>query len=214
MKTKLLFLFAWLMLATTGCSSDEPRTELPDTPSEEKPEEPIEPSGDKKVLVVYFSHTGNTRTIAGYIHDTVKSDLMEIKTADTYTDDYDALLAQIREEVASEYCPPLTTKIENISSYDVVFIGYPIWVETAAPPIRSFLTTHDLAGKTVVPFCTSGTSSAEASYRLVRSLCPQSTVLEGIQIRRGTYDTAYDRVTAWLQRLGIVKLNNGNSDEK
>lgn len=214
MKTKLLFLFAWLMLATTGCSSDEPRTELPDTPSEEKPEEPVEPSGDKKVLVVYFSHTGNTRTIAGYIHDTVKSDLMEIKTADTYTDDYDALLAQIREEVASEYCPPLTTKIENISSYDVVFIGYPIWVETAAPPIRSFLTTHDLAGKTVVPFCTSGTSSAEASYRLVRSLCPQSTVLEGIQIRRGTYDTAYDRVTAWLQKLGIVKLNNGNSDEK
>lgn len=80
MKTKLLFLFAWLMLAITGCSADEPRTELPDTPSEEKPEEPVEPSGDKKVLVVYFSHTGNTRTIAGYIHDTVKSDLMEIKT--------------------------------------------------------------------------------------------------------------------------------------
>lgn len=214
MKTKLLFLFAWLMLATTGCSADEPRTELPDTPSEEKPEEPVEPSGDKKVLVVYFSHTGNTRTIAGYIHDTVKSDLMEIKTADTYTDDYDALLAQIREEVASEYCPPLTTKIENISSYDVVFIGYPIWVETAAPPIRSFLTTHDLAGKTVVPFCTSGTSSAEESYLLVRVLCPQSTVLEGIQIRRGTYDTAYDRVTAWLRKLGIVKLNNDKGDEK
>lgn len=214
MKTKLLFLFAWIMLATTGCSADEPRTELPDTPSEEKPEEPVEPSGDKKVLVVYFSHTGNTRTIAGYIHDTVKSDLMEIKTADTYTDDYDALLAQIREEVASEYCPPLTTKIENISSYDVVFIGYPIWVETAAPPIRSFLTTHDLAGKTVVPFCTSGTSSAEESYRLVRVLCPQSTVLEGIQIRRGTYDTAYDRVTAWLRKLGIVKLNNDKGDEK
>ena len=165
-------------------------------------------------MVVYFSHTGNTRTIAGYIHDTVKSDLMEIKTADTYTDDYDALLAQIREEVASEYCPPLTTEIENISSYDVVFIGYPIWVETAAPPIRSFLTTHDLAGKTVVPFCTSGTSSAEESYRLVRVLCPQSTVLEGIQIRRGTYDTAYDRVTAWLRKLGIVKLNNDKGDEK
>ncbi|KAA5381982.1 flavodoxin [Phocaeicola dorei] len=202
------------MLATTGCSADEPRTELPDTPSEEKPEEPVEPSGDKKVLVVYFSHTGNTRTIAGYIHETVKSDLVEIKTVDTYTDDYDTLLEQIRKEVASEYCPPLTTKIEDISSYDVVFIGYPIWVETAAPPIRSFLTTHDLAGKTVVPFCTSGTSSAEASYRLVRSLCPQSTVLEGIQIRRGTYDTAYDRVVAWLQKLGIANLNNEKGDEK
>ena len=128
--------------------------------------------------------------------------------------DYDTLLAQIREEVASGYCPPLTTNIENLSSYDVIFIGYPIWVETAAPPIRTFLTTHDLAGKTVVPFCTSGTSSAEASYRLVRSLCPQSTVLEGIQIRRGTYDTAYERVIAWLQEIGIVELNNEGNDEK
>ena len=152
MKTKLLFLFAWLMSVTTSCSADEPRSELPDTPSEERPKEPVEPSGNKKVLVVYFSHTGNTRTIAGYIHKTVKSDLVEIKTVDTYTDDYDALLAQVRKEVADEYCPPLSTTVENISSYDMVFIGYPIWVETAAPPIRSFLTTHDLAGKTVVPF--------------------------------------------------------------
>ena len=150
MKTKLLFLFVWLMLAITGCSAGEPQTEESTTPPVEKTEEPVEPSGDKKVLIVYFSHTGNTRTIAGYIHDTVKSDLVEIQTADTYTDDYDTLLAQIREEVASGYCPPLTTNIENLSSYDVIFIGYPIWVETAAPPIRTFLTTHDLAGRTVV----------------------------------------------------------------
>lgn len=214
MEKKILLLLTWLMLAVTGCSADEPRTESPDTPPADKPEEPLEPSGDKKVLVVYFSHTGNTRTIAGYIHETVKSDLVEIKTVDTYTDDYDTLLAQIREEVASGYCPPLTTKIENLSSYDVIFIGYPIWVETAAPPVRSFLTTHDLAGKTVVPFCTSGTSSAEASYRLIRSLCPKSTVLEGIQIRRGTYDTAYERVIAWLQKIGVVELNQEESDER
>jgi len=214
MKTKILFLLAWLMATATACSADEPQKELPDITPEEKTEEPTEPSGNKKVLVVYFSHTGNTRTIAGYIHETVKSDLVEIKTVETYTDDYDTLLEQIRKEVASEYCPPLTTKIKNISSYDMVFIGYPIWVETAAPPIRTFLMIHDLTGKTVVPFCTSGTSSAEASYRLVRSLCPKSTVLEGIQIRRGTYDTAYDRVIAWLQKLGIVKQNNDKGDEK
>ena len=178
MEKKILLLLAWLMLAVTGCSANDPQTDSPDTPPVEKPEEPAEPSGNRKILIVYFSHTGNTRTIAGYIHDTVKSDLVEIETVDTYTDDYDTLLAQIREEVATEYCPPLTTRIEDIDLYDVIFIGYPIWVETAAPPIRSFLTTHDLAGKTVVPFCTSGTSSAEASYRLIRSLCPQSTVLE------------------------------------
>ena len=205
MKTKILLLFAWLMATATGCSADEPRKELPDTPPAEKPEEPTAPAGDRKALIVYFSHTGNTRTIAGYIHDMVESDMVELKTKNAYTDDYDTLLAQVRREVADEYCPPLATRIENISSYDVIFVGYPIWVETAAPPVRTFLTSYDLSGKTVVPFCTSGTSSAETSYRLVRSLSPHSTVLEGIQIRRGTYDTARERVTEWLRRIGIVE---------
>lgn len=201
---KIFLLFMVSLLATTGCSAE---SASPDTPPVVKPDEPQEPAGGKKVLVVYFSHTGNTRTIAGYINEIVSSNLVELKTTAAYTNDYDSLLAQVRGEVSSAYCPPLTAQVEDITSYDVVFIGYPIWVETAAPPIRTFLTTHDLAGKTVVPFCTSGTSSAEASYRLVRSLCPQSTVLEGIQIRRGTYDTAYARVAAWLEKIGIVGPN-------
>lgn len=213
MKTKIFLLFAWTMLTTTSCSAEGTPSDEPETTPVEKPDEPAEPSGGRKVLVVYYSHTGNTRTIAGYIHDTVKSDLVEIKTVDTYTDDYDTLLAQIREEVATSYCPPITTKIEDIASYDVIFVGYPIWVETAAPPIRTFLTNHDFAGKTIVPFCTSGTSSAEASYQLVRNLCPKSTVLEGIQIRRGTYDTAYERVAEWLQKIDIVELNDQTGNE-
>ena len=208
MKTRLLFLFAWLMATATGCSADEPRKDLPDTPPAEKPEEPAKPADNRKVLIVYFSHTGNTRTIASYIHDMLESDMVELKTEDTYTDDYDTLLAQIRQEVADEYCPPLATRIENISSYDIIFVGYPIWVETAAPPVRTFLTFYDLSDKTVVPFCTSGTSSAETRYRLVCSLCPHSTVLEGIQIRRGTYDTARERVAGWLQKIGLVESNN------
>ena len=213
MKTKIFLLFAWAMLTTTSCSAEGTPSDEPETTPVEKPDEPAEPSGDRKVLVVYFSHKGNTRTISGYIHDTRKSDLVEIKTVDTYTDDYDTLLAQIREEVATSYCPTITTKIEDIASYDVIFVGYPIWVETAAPPIRTFLINHDFAGKTIVPFCTSGTSSAEASYRLVRNLCPQATVLEGIQIRRGTYDTAYKRVAEWLQKIDIVELNDQTGNE-
>lgn len=66
MKTKLLFLFAWLMLAITGCSAGEPQTDLPSTSPVEKPEEPVEPSGDKKVLIAYFS----IRVIPGRLPDT------------------------------------------------------------------------------------------------------------------------------------------------
>lgn len=213
MKTKVLsLLLAGVMLTVTGCHAEEQEPQEPQTPPTETPEnpdtpeEPSEPTGDGKALVVYFSHTGNTRTIAGYVHEMVEgSDMVELETVDAYTDDYDTLLAQVREEVANGYCPPLATQIADLPSYDVIFVGYPIWVETAAPPIRTFLTTHDLSGKTVIPFCTSGTSSAEASFRLVRSLCPNSTVLDGIQIRRGTYDTARERVAEWLQQIGIVK---------
>lgn len=213
MKTKFFLLFAWTMLATTSCSAENTPADEPEVPATNEPNEPTDPTGGQKVLVVSFSHTGNTRTIAGYIHNAIKSDLIEIKTTDTYTDDYNTLLAQIREEVAASYCPPLATQFGDIASYDVIFVGYPIWVETVAPPIRTFLTMHNLAGKTIVPFCTSGTSSAEASYRLVRSLCPQSTVLEGIQIRRGTYDTAHARVLEWLQKIGVSELINQTSDE-
>lgn len=213
MKTKVLsLLLAGFMLMVTGCHAEEQEPQEPQTPPTETPEdpdtpeEPSEPTGDGKALVVYFSHTGNTRTIAGYVHEMVEgSDMVELETVDAYTDDYDTLLAQVREEVANGYCPPLTTQTADLPSYDVIFVGYPIWVETAAPPIRTFLTTHDLSGKTVIPFCTSGTSSAEASFRLVRSLCPNSTLLEGIQIRRGTYDTARERVAEWLQQIGIVR---------
>lgn len=76
MKTKILLLFAWLMATATGCSADESRKDLSDMPPAEK----------LKAQIVYFSHTGNTRTIAGYIHDMVKSDMMELETEDTYTD--------------------------------------------------------------------------------------------------------------------------------
>lgn len=204
MKTKILWLLTWIMMTVSGCSAEEVKADLPDNTDSENPAVPTE---TPKVLIVYFSHTGNTRTIAGYIHDAVESDMIELQTKEPYTDDYDTLLEQARKEIAAGYCPPLTTQIDSIDSYDVIFVGYPIWVETAAPPIRTFLTTHDFSGKTIVPFCTSGTSSAEASYRLVQSLCPNSTVLKGIQIRRGTYDTAQERVAAWLLEIGFVASN-------
>ena len=122
MKTKILFLFAWLMATATGCSADEPHKELPDTPPAENTEDPTAPAGDRKVLIIYFSHTGNTRTIAGYIHDMVKSDMVELETEDTYTDDYDTLLAQIRQEVADEYCPPFATRSENMLDTDKRYV--------------------------------------------------------------------------------------------
>lgn len=213
-----LAFLATLAAVMASCNDNEP--EHPENTEQEssKPVNPDNASDDEtdnekesepetvgKILVAYYSHSGNTQTIAGYIHDAVGGDIVKIETVTPYPSDYDEHLAQARREVADGYLPPLKTKVDNIADYDVVFVGYPIWVETAAPPIASFLASHDLKGKTVVPFCTSGTSSAAASYRLVGSYCKESTVLEGIQIRRGTYDTAHERVILWLNNLGFKK---------
>lgn len=209
---KRLFLITVVFIAALGmamasCSNDGPENPEQNQPSnpEDKPSEGDEPGESVKILVVYYSHGGNTRTIANYIHEAVEGDIVKIETVNPYPDNYDEHLAQARKEVAENYLPPLKTTVENIADYDVVFVGYPIWVETAAPPIASFLASHDLKGKTVVPFCTSGTSSAAASYHLVASYCPESTTLEGIQIRRGTYDTAHERVLQWLTNLHFIK---------
>lgn len=210
MKTFAITCLALLLSISCTKSETLPETETPPAVTPEEPAEPSNPAGDQKIFIVYFSHTGNTRQIAEYIFDAVKSDSVEINTATPYTDDYDTLLAQVRGEVASEFCPPLNALNRDIASYDVIFIGYPIWVETAAPPVRSFLTSNDLSGKTVVPFCTSGTSSAESSYRLIRGLCPQSTVLEGLQIRRGAYDTAKERTLEWLEKIKIIETSDAS----
>jgi len=204
MNMKILLLAFISLFISPGCSDNKVEIEE-ETPVPGEPQEPVK---NQKILIVYFSHTGNTKTIAGYINEAVESDIVEIKTVDTYTDDYDTLLAQIRQEVASGYSPPINTTVENVQDYDVIFIGYPIWVETAAPPIRTFLSSHDLSGKTVIPFCISGTSSAERSYQFVRSLCPQSTFLGGLQIRRSTYDTAKVRVLEWLGKIKVLSSGN------
>ena len=108
----------------------------------------------KKILVAYFSHSGNTREIANQIHKSVGGDIFEIQVVKPYPHDYDAVVQQARQELDSGYKPVLKTKIENIKSYDLVFIGYPNWCSTVPAPVRTFLSEYDFSGKTIVPFCT------------------------------------------------------------
>ena len=107
------------MATATGCSADESRKDLSDMPPAEKLEEPVAPAGNRKAQIVYFSHTGNTRTIAGYIHDMVKSDMVELETEDTYTD---ITIRCWRQEVADEYCPPFATRSENMLDTDKRYV--------------------------------------------------------------------------------------------
>ncbi len=130
----------------------------------EKQEQSLSPA--RKILVVYFSYSGNTREIANQIHESVGGDIFEIQTVDPYPSNYDAVVKQAKQEKEWGYKPALKTKIENIESYDVIFIGSPIWWGTIPQPVVTFLSEYNLSGKTIVPFCTHAGSGQAQSLRI------------------------------------------------
>ncbi len=162
-------------------------------------------STNKKILVVYFSHTGNTREIANQIHKRVGGDIFEIQSVDPYPTDYDTVVKQARKELDSGYKPALKSKIENLGSYDVIFIGYPNWWGTFPAPVRTFLSSDDFSGKVIVPFCTHEGSGLGKSVGDIVKLCPKSKLLNGLAIRGSTVKTASDKVSEWLRKINMTK---------
>ena len=162
--------------------------------------------GNGNVLVVYFSATGNTEEVAGYIADAANGDLFEITPADPYTAD-DLDWTDENSRVVYEYENPdardvalTTTEVENWDSYDVVFIGYPIWWGIAAWPVNTFVEANDFTGKTVIPFCTSSSSGLGQSGDLLAELAGTGNWQEGQRFRSGA---SADDVQNWVRELGL-----------
>ena len=159
----------------------------------------------KKVLIAYFSRSGNTQEIANQIQAITGGDIFEIQLATPYPEDYQACVDQAKKEIESGYKPELKEKIKNIESYDVIFIGTPNWWSTIAPPVTTFLSELDLSGKTVVPFCTHGGGGKAGCFTDIEKLCPKSTVLDGLAVSGGNAKNAKTNVEKWLREIKIVK---------
>jgi flavodoxin len=176
------------------------------------------PPAEKKILIVYLSRTNNTKAIAEIIHQRVGGTLITLELETPYPADYNATVQQVVHENETGYLPSLKTKIEHIEQYDVLFLGFPTWDMQLPPPIKSFLHEYDLKGKTVVPFNTNGGYGPGSSFATVRTLCPQSTVLQGFSTRGGSErdgqylaikdaraEEASKEVEIWLRKIGILK---------
>lgn len=157
------------------------------------------------IIVVYFSHSGSTREIANQIHNRVGGDIFEIQPEEPYPNDYEAVKERASQEQTSGYKPKLKTKIENIESYDVVFIGYPIWWGTMPAPVVTFLSEYDLAGKTIVPFCTHAGSGLRRSALDIANLSPKSSILDGIAVFGRNVNTSQNEISEWLRKIKILK---------
>ena len=158
----------------------------------------------KKILVAYFSHSGNTREIATQIHEKVGGDIFEIRAVHSYPAEYSECVDVAKREQQNDERPELAAEVADMASYDVVFLGYPNWWGTMPMPCFTFLGKYDLSGKTVVPFCTHEGSRLGRSVRDITRLCPKSTVLEGLAVRGSSVKSAQDDVAGWLRKLGMT----------
>lgn len=133
---------------------------------------------EKKILVAYFSCSGVTARVAQKLAETIKADLFEISPAQPYTaadlNWTDRSSRSSREMKDEGSRPAIANRVENMGQYDVVFVGFPIWWGIAPRIIETFLESYDFAGKTVVPFCTSGGSGVGRTDAVLHRLCPPS----------------------------------------
>lgn len=156
-----------------------------------------------KTVVAYFSRSGNTRVIAGHISRTLRADLFEIVPEKPYPEDYFATVEQAKHERDSNYEPQLKTKISIIAKYKTLFLGFPIWGETAPPVIRSFLATHDLSTATIIPFITHGGYGLGSSLSVIAGHAPQARFLEGFSLEADQERRTLEQVTNWLGGVPI-----------
>lgn len=164
------------------------------------------PSGTGKTLVAYFSRTGNTRVIASQIHRARGATLFEMKPAAPYPEDYEETVAQAKQERDSGFEPALQARVVDMATYATVFLGFPIWGHTAPPVIRSFLSSHDLAGKTLIPFITNGGYGLGSSLAVLAAHAPRARLLDtGLSMEADQERRTLTRVTDWLQRVSLTQ---------
>lgn len=167
-------------------------------PTKSPPPQEEEPTA--RTLVVYFSRSGNTQTLAQTVHAVTGGDLAEIVPVNPYPEDYNECLRRAQEEQRTDARPEITVAVADMARVDTIVLGYPIWFGTLPPPVVSFLSSYDLSGKTIMPFCTSGSSGIATSLPKIRELCPESTVTDGL---RGTSATDASEIRSWLDKNGF-----------
>lgn len=147
------------------------------------------------VLIAYFSYTGNTEEAAQRIAEYTGGDLAEI----TRTEEYRDLQEEAEAEILNGTHPEITVSVDNISGYDTIFVGYPIWWDEAPAMIATFLAENDFSGKTIVPFCTSASDDIDNSLHIFQELCPDAEIAEGLTANN------LDDIEPWVQELGLTK---------
>ena len=213
----LLAVLMILSLAACGNKTNNTPAQTPsnDTPAESTPSETPDDAtaGDSdsttsggKVLVVYYSASGNTAAVAGYIADALGADTFELVPETPYSSDdlnWTVNGSRVNREHDDESLRDIALiadSVDNWDEYDTVFIGYPIWWAIAAWPVNNFVKNNDFTGKTVIPFCTSTSSGLGQSGELLAEMAGTGDWQDGQRFSSGA---SQSDVADWVSGLGL-----------
>ena len=171
-------------------------------------------SGTNRILVVYFSWSGNAKALAGQIAEATGSNILEVRTVTPYPNNYDDCIKVARQELDNNIRPAITLSgnTANIDQSNTIILCYPNWWGTLPMALFTFLESYNFSGKTIYPLVTHGGSRFGKSLDDLKTLCPRAVIGEGLEV------SAFDRnpndaprvsvpnraVTTWLQRIRIT----------
>ena len=190
---KLTMVLATVTLAAVSCGPRETTQNV--EPKEEAP----------KMLVLFYSQTSNTKAVADVIASQLGADLAEIVPVQPYDGDFQATIERGKKELDEGVFPEIQPLTVDIADYDVVFLGYPIWFGTYAPPVATFLNQVDLSGKKIVPFCTFGSGGLESSVKNLTEAEPDAVVLPGYGVRAARLEAMPNEVEQFLKANGFIE---------
>lgn len=198
---KLMLVIATAAVTAISCSTKN-----------ENKEEATEKEAPK-VLVLYYSQTSNTKAVATEIATKLNADIEEIVAVNPYDGDFQATIDRCiveREQGTVTEIKPLAADIAN---YDVIFIGYPVWFGTYAPPVATFLANTDLSGKKIVLFCTFGSGGLESSVKDMAEKQPKAEILTGYGVRAARLDAMPKEIDNFLKASGFLEGEYVKLDE-
>lgn len=216
MRTLLTILMTTMMLLLTACGGGNAQTGA-DTSAQKETQTSASARSDQRVLVVYFSRAdentggvgyiekGNTKILAEMIAERMHGDIFEIKTVKPYPKEYRPATEAAKQEKEENARPEIVGELPDLSKYDVVFLGYPIWWSDMPMPVYTFLDRENFAGKIILPFCTHEGSGLSDTQRSIADVT-KADVREGFalqgHIAQKSPEEARTALYEWMSKQG------------
>lgn len=191
---KRLLVLAIVAMAVVSCG-----------PKKENQKEEAPKAETPKMLVLYYSQTSNTKAVATEIATRLGADIEEIVPTIPYDEDFQATIERCKQDREQGVATEIQPLAADIAKYDVVFLGYPVWFGTYAPPVITFLNQVDLSGKKVVPFCTFGSGGLESSMKDLAEAQPKAVILPGYGVRAARLEAAPKEIDQFLKANGFLE---------